>query len=61
MEIGRTTYININSDPQLELSESYYMTKENRTFNLFFDSIRTSVVLRFRGAASTNIGSICIR
>jgi len=61
MEIARTSYINGNGDPQMELSESYYMTKENRTFNVFFDNIRTSVILRFRGANSTNIGSITVR
>lgn len=37
------------------------MTKENRTFNIYFDNIRTSLILRFRGANSTNVGSIQIR
>lgn len=45
----------------MELSETYYMTKENRFFNLYFDNTRDAIILRFRGAASTNIGSITTR
>lgn len=37
------------------------MTKENRFFNLYCDNNRDSIVLRFRGAANTNIGSITTR
>lgn len=61
MEIARISYIGVGNDPAMELSETYYMTKENRMFNIYNDSIRTSIVLRFRGANSTNIGSITIR
>lgn len=45
----------------MELSETYYMTKENRFFNIYCDTNRDSVILRFRGAASTSVGSITIR
>lgn len=61
MEIARVPYVSPSGDPQMELSETYYMTKENRFFNLYFDTTRDSIVLRFRGAASTNIGSITTR
>lgn len=60
MEIARIPYI-ASGDPAMELSETYYMTKENRMFNIYNDNIRNAIVLRFRGANSTNIGSITIR
>lgn len=61
MEIARVPTVLPNADPGLELSETYYMTKENRMFNLYFDVIRNSICLRFRGANSTNVGSITVR
>lgn len=45
----------------MELSPNYYMTKENRTFNLYFDTKLTSFVFRFRGAASSSLGSFTLR
>lgn len=45
----------------MEVSDAYYMTKENRPLNVFLDPSRPALVLRFRGLASANIGSITIR
>lgn len=45
----------------MELSDVYYMTKENRTLNLYWDYGKSTVLMRFRGANSTNIGSVTIR
>lgn len=61
MEISRLGVVTNNADPQMEISETYYMTKENRIFNIYIDNIKKSTVLRFRGANSTNIGSVTMR
>lgn len=45
----------------MEISDAYFMTKENRTFNFFLDASRPTLLLRFRGAATTNLGSVTIR
>lgn len=45
----------------MEVSDAYYMTKENRILNVFLDPSRPYLILRFRGAQSTNIGSFTIR
>lgn len=37
MEIARSKFVPANTDPGMELSESYYMTKENRTFNIYYN------------------------
>lgn len=61
MELSRLPKVLDGADPAIELSESYYMTKENRTFNIYMNDINDCVVLRFRGANSTNVGSITYR
>lgn len=45
----------------MEVSDAYFMTKDNRTFNFFLDTSRPCLIIRFRGSATTNLGSITIR
>lgn len=45
----------------MEVSDAYFMTKENRLFNVFLEDSRPILALRFRGSAFTNLGSITIR